>query len=120
ARRAARARQRARGDRDCAALGRRRRLAARVRARCQGPREGARVREGGSRVSGFGDSGGRSVPETLIPALDELERGWREALADNSFRAELHGLLTTYAGRPTPLTLAERFGPGKRIYLKRE
>jgi tryptophan synthase beta chain len=68
----------------------------------------------------FGDYGGRYVPETLIPALDELERGWREALADDSFRAELHGLLTTYAGRPTPLTLAERFAPGKRLYLKRE
>ncbi len=68
----------------------------------------------------FGDYGGRYVPETLIPALDELERGWREALADDSFRAELHHLLTTYAGRPTPLTLAERFAPGKRVYLKRE
>jgi tryptophan synthase beta chain len=71
-------------------------------------------------MSSFGDYGGRYVPETLIPALDELERGWREALADDSFRAELHGLLTTYAGRPTPLTLAERFVPGKRLYLKRE
>ena len=68
----------------------------------------------------FGDYGGRYVPETLIPALDELERGWAEAQADESFRAELHHLLTTYAGRPTPLTLAERFAPGKRIYLKRE
>jgi len=68
----------------------------------------------------FGDYGGRYVPETLIPALDELERGWRDALADDSFRAELHSLLTTYGGRPTPLTLAERFAPGKRIYLKRE
>jgi tryptophan synthase beta chain len=68
----------------------------------------------------FGDYGGRYVPETLIPALDELERGWREALADQAFRAELHGLLTTYAGRPTPLTLAERFAPGKRLHLKRE
>ena len=71
-------------------------------------------------MSNYGDYGGRYVPETLIPALDELERGWREALADDSFRAELHHLLTTYAGRPTPLTLAERFAPGKRIYLKRE
>src|SRR5881398_3048208 len=71
-------------------------------------------------MSDYGDYGGRYVPETLIPALDELERGWREALADDSFRAELHHLLTTYAGRPTPLTLAERFAPGKRIYLKRE
>jgi tryptophan synthase beta chain len=68
----------------------------------------------------FGDYGGRYVPETLIPALDELERGWREACEDDSFRAEVHGLLTTYAGRPTPLTLAERFAPGKRLYLKRE
>ncbi len=68
----------------------------------------------------FGEYGGRYVPETLVPALDELERGWREALADDSFRAELHHLATTYAGRPTPLTLAERFAPGKRIYLKRE
>jgi tryptophan synthase beta chain len=71
-------------------------------------------------VSDFGEYGGRYVPETLVPALDELERGWRDALADDSFRAELHDLLTTYAGRPTPLTLAERFAPGKRIYLKRE
>ncbi|MFL5914251.1 MAG: tryptophan synthase subunit beta [Gaiellaceae bacterium] len=71
-------------------------------------------------MSHFGDYGGRYVPETLIPALDELERGWRDALADDSFRAELHDLATTYAGRPTPLTLAERFAPGKRIYLKRE
>jgi tryptophan synthase beta chain len=71
-------------------------------------------------VSAFGDYGGRYVPETLIPALDELERGWREAQADDSFRTDLHDLLTTYAGRPTPLTLAERFAPEKRIYLKRE
>jgi tryptophan synthase beta chain len=71
-------------------------------------------------MSQFGEYGGRYVPETLIPALDELERGWRDALADDSFRAELHDLATTYAGRPTPLTLAERFAPGKRIYLKRE
>jgi tryptophan synthase beta chain len=71
-------------------------------------------------MSDFGDYGGRYVPETLIPALDELEQGWRDALADDTFRAELHHLLTTYAGRPTPLTLAERFAPGKRIYLKRE
>ena len=68
----------------------------------------------------FGDYGGRYVPETLIPALDELEQGWREAREDDAFRAEVHALLTTYAGRPTPLTLAERFAPGKRIYLKRE
>jgi tryptophan synthase beta chain len=68
----------------------------------------------------YGDYGGRYVPETLIPALDELEGGWREALADPSFQDELAVLGRNYGGRPTPLTLAERFSPGKRIYLKRE
>ena len=67
----------------------------------------------------YGEYGGRFVPETLIPALDDLEAGWREAWADESFRAELDGLGRSYAGRPTPLTLAERFAPGKRLYLKR-
>src|SRR6476620_4139315 len=71
-------------------------------------------------MSDFGGYGGRYVPETLVPALDELERGWQEAQQDDSFRSELYHLLTTYAGRPTPLTLAERFAPGKRLYLKRE
>src|SRR4029077_18238708 len=80
----------------------------------------ARPRRGGAPMSDFGEYGGRYVPETLIPALDELDAGWREAQQDESFRAELHALLATYAGRPTPLTLAERFAPGKRIYLKRE
>ena len=68
----------------------------------------------------YGEYGGRYVPETLVPALDELTAAWRAATADEEFRGELHHLLTTYAGRPTPLTLAERFAPGKRIYLKRE
>jgi tryptophan synthase beta chain len=68
----------------------------------------------------YGQYGGRFVPETLIPALDELEAGWREALEDSSFRNELERLGREYAGRPTPLTLAERFAPGKRLYLKRE
>ncbi len=68
----------------------------------------------------YGEYGGRYVPETLIPALDELEAGWREALADPSFRDELAALGRSYGGRPTPLTLAERFAPGKRLYLKRE
>src|SRR5512132_150131 len=68
----------------------------------------------------YGPYGGRYVPETLIPALDELEAGWREAQADPAFSAELDELGRTYAGRPTPLTLAERFAPGKRLYLKRE
>jgi tryptophan synthase beta chain len=68
----------------------------------------------------FGVYGGRYVPETLIPALDQLEAGWREAVDDPSFHRELHELLTSYGGRPTPLTRAERFAPEKRVYLKRE
>src|SRR6478735_5316829 len=68
----------------------------------------------------YGDYGGRYVPETLIPALDELEAGWREASEDPSFADELDRLGREYGGRPTPLTLAERFAPGKRLYLKRE
>ena len=48
----------------------------------------------------FGEYGGRYVPETLIPALDELERAWEEAQADDAFHAELHALSTTYVGRP--------------------
>ncbi|HZT14323.1 MAG TPA: tryptophan synthase subunit beta [Gaiellaceae bacterium] len=68
----------------------------------------------------FGAYGGRYVPETLVPALDELERAWGELRDDDGFRAELHELLTTYAGRPTPLTRAERFAPDRRVYLKRE
>jgi tryptophan synthase beta chain len=68
----------------------------------------------------FGTYGGRYVPETLIPALDELTEAWRELARDDGFRTELHELLTSYAGRPTPLTRAVRFAPGKRLYLKRE
>jgi tryptophan synthase beta chain len=68
----------------------------------------------------FGPYGGRYVPETLIPALDELTAGWEAAKADEAFRRELHELLTNYAGRPTPLTRVERFAPDKRMYLKRE
>jgi tryptophan synthase beta chain len=68
----------------------------------------------------FGVYGGRYVPETLIPALDELETAWASLREDDSFRAELHHLLTTYAGRPTPLTRVERFAPDQRMYLKRE
>ncbi len=68
----------------------------------------------------YGGYGGRYVPETLIPALDELEAGWREAGADPSFAEELDRLGREYGGRPTPLSRAERFAPGKRLYLKRE
>jgi tryptophan synthase beta chain len=71
-------------------------------------------------VRTFGAYGGRYVPETLIPALDELEHAWSTLRDDAGFRGELDGLLATYAGRPTPLTRAERFAPDKRVYLKRE
>jgi tryptophan synthase beta chain len=68
----------------------------------------------------YGAFGGRYVPETLVPALDELERGWRRLRDDAGFRLELDRLGRTYAGRPTSLYLAERLAPGRRIYLKRE
>jgi tryptophan synthase beta chain len=70
--------------------------------------------------STFGVYGGRYVPETLIPALDELEGAWQSLAQDEAFRAELGELLATYGGRPTPLTRVERFAPDRRMYLKRE
>jgi tryptophan synthase beta chain len=68
----------------------------------------------------YGPYGGRYVPETLVPALDELERGWREVERDPSFRAELDALEASYVGRPTPLYAAARLAEGRRILLKRE
>ena len=72
----------------------------------------------------FGEYGGRFVPETLIPALEELALAWTAARADQGYRAELSLLLENYAGRPTPLFRADRlaraFGIKGRIYLKRE
>jgi tryptophan synthase beta chain len=71
----------------------------------------------------FGAYGGRFVPETLVPALDELEAAWRAARADPAFDAELAELLTRYAGRETPLWEASRLAAasgGARIFLKRE
>jgi tryptophan synthase beta chain len=68
----------------------------------------------------YGPYGGRYVPETLIPALDELTAAWESAKADDAYWAEVGELGRTYAGRPTPLTRAERFAPDKRLYLKRE
>ena len=90
----------------------------------------------------FGPYGGRFVPETVVPALEELEATFHEAWADRAFRAELEGLLGDYAGRPTPLYFARRLtayagrlaqgvsvvipaeagihAGGPRIYLKRE
>ncbi len=68
----------------------------------------------------YGDYGGRYVPETLIPALDELTAAWDTAKEDATFWDEVDELGRTYAGRPTPLTRADRFAPAKRLYLKRE
>jgi tryptophan synthase beta chain len=70
----------------------------------------------------FGPYGGRFVPETLIPALDELEQEWIAARADPAYRAELDGLLRDYVGRPTPLYRARRLSEavGATVYLKRE
>jgi len=71
----------------------------------------------------FGDYGGRFVPETLMQALFELDELYREAKQDAKFKKEFVTMLRTYAGRPTPLTFANRlteyYGGGK-IYLKRE
>jgi len=71
----------------------------------------------------FGAYGGRYVPETLMAALEELERAYAEARADPVFHAELDLLLRDYAGRPTPLYPAARLTEqlaGAKIYLKRE
>jgi tryptophan synthase beta chain len=72
----------------------------------------------------FGQFGGRFVPETLIPALDELTAAWTLARADPHYRSELVDLLQNYAGRPTPLFRAERLSKAlalhARVYLKRE
>ncbi len=70
----------------------------------------------------FGPYGGRYVPETLVAALDELVQVYDEAAADPAFQAELERLLTTYAGRPTPLSEAPRLSQraGCRVLLKRE
>ena len=71
----------------------------------------------------FGKYGGRFVPETLIPALEELEAAYERASADEVFQAELDGYLRRYCGRPTSLYHAERLSRslgGPRIYLKRE
>src|SRR5256885_10990725 len=70
----------------------------------------------------YGEFGGRFVPETLVPALEDLEREFRAAWADEGFRAEYADLLTTYAGRPTPVAECRRLSErlGVRVLLKRE
>jgi len=71
----------------------------------------------------FGAYGGRFVPETLMPVLDELAEAYKETKADATFWAEFEALSRDYSGRPTPLYLAERLGRhcgGAQIFLKRE
>ncbi|MBA3667817.1 MAG: tryptophan synthase subunit beta [Sphingomonas sp.] len=69
----------------------------------------------------FGRYGGAYVPEILVPALEQLEAAFLDAQEDEAFNAELSNLLTTYAGRPTPLTRCRNLGKGRaKIYLKRE
>src|SRR5882762_4698671 len=71
----------------------------------------------------FGVYGGRYVPETLIAALEELDREYEKAKRDRTFQQRLEELLRTYAGRPTPLFFARRLTQklgGAKIYLKRE
>lgn len=71
----------------------------------------------------FGEFGGRFVPETLVPALNELTAAYETAMADPEFQQELAYLQRTYTGRPTPVTYAKRLSEklgGAQIYFKRE
>jgi tryptophan synthase beta chain len=70
----------------------------------------------------FGAFGGRYVPETLIPALDELSAAFEQALADPAFAREVDWMLSTYVGRPSPLSTAPRLSAevGAQVFLKRE
>ncbi|MBL8825222.1 MAG: tryptophan synthase subunit beta [Planctomycetia bacterium] len=71
----------------------------------------------------FGPFGGRYVPETLMPALEQLTQAYLQARQDPAFQQQLSHYLSNYVGRPTPLTFAERLtrqAGGARIYLKRE
>ncbi len=70
----------------------------------------------------FAEFGGKFVPETLMAALEELEREYKRAVKDRRFKKKLKSLLEVYAGRPTPLYLAENLSKktGRKIYLKRE
>jgi tryptophan synthase beta chain len=86
-------------------------------------RAGKKAPAGGAAAGRFGVYGGRYVPETLMAALDELEREYEKAKRDPKFQQRLDELLKTYAGRPTPLFFARRLTQklgGARIYLKRE
>ncbi|RPJ38932.1 MAG: pyridoxal-phosphate dependent enzyme, partial [Chloroflexi bacterium] len=82
-----------------------------------------KISEPGTSSTKFGPYGGQFVPETLMPALLELESAYYALQTDPAFQSELAHLLHTYVGRPTPLSLARRLSDhlgGARIYLKRE
>ena len=68
----------------------------------------------------FGEFGGQFVPEPLLPALDQLEKAFVDAMDDESFQKELGDLLRDYLGRPTPITKIQNLNSTARIYLKRE
>lgn len=71
----------------------------------------------------FGQFGGKYVPEVLIPVIEELEAAYKQSQSDNRFQEEFSHFLREYAGRPNPLTLADRLSEelgGAKIYLKRE
>jgi len=71
----------------------------------------------------FGNFGGKYIPETLVPAIEELEESYKKFTNDSNFKKELKDYLENYAGRPTPLYLAKNlteFVGGAKIYLKRE
>src|SRR5699024_10934934 len=127
--------ERGRRDRGDAPVRRRHRERDRGRAGPEGPGEArsllprgrARGRAGRG-VSGpavdrrFGPYGGRYVPGTLVPALDELEAAWIDARDDPAFEQALDGLLRDYVGRPSPLYLAKGISErvGRDVWLKRE
>jgi len=71
----------------------------------------------------FGNFGGKYIPETLVPAIEELEESYKKLTNDSNFKKELKNYLENYAGRPTPIYLAKNlteYAGGAKIYLKRE
>lgn len=71
----------------------------------------------------FGNFGGKYIPETLVPAIEELEESYKKFTNDSNFKKELKNYLENYAGRPTPIYLAKNlteYAGGAKIYLKRE
>ena len=95
----------------------------RLRGQRKAPLGVTKLGNGMKAAGRFGPYGGRYVPETLVAALEELEREYEKAKRDHRFQGRLNELLHTYAGRPTPLFFARRLTEklgGAKIYLKRE